>query len=178
MILGKNNLQTVQEWTKSYIELIALYAHTKNSNHLRSHLRDIMALDYSRLGLANKFLGNKSGRVFGVRQVYLPTNLGACKPAFYTFYTSHLRWNSTLRHRFYHTDLVQNAVFHNFAIQIALIKYSKRWKHTWAFNEIVKKIFKIIYTASRLSLLTTAKWMNNYRVTFQHNREFIMFVFI
>ena len=26
---------------------------------------------------------------FCVRQVYLPTNLGACKPTFYTFYTSH-----------------------------------------------------------------------------------------
>ena len=65
MILEKNNLQTVQEWTKSYIELIALYVHPKNSNHLRSHLRAIMALDHSRLGLENK-----SGRIFCVRQVY------------------------------------------------------------------------------------------------------------
>ena len=101
MILDKNNLRTVQERTKSYIELMALYVHAKNSNHLRSHLRAIMAL--------------------------------------------------------YHTDLGQNAVFHNFAIQISLIKYSGRWKHTWAFSEIVKKIFKITYTASRRSLLTTAK---------------------
>ena len=66
----KNDLQTVQEWTKSYIELIALYVHPKNSNHLRSHLRAIMALDHSRLGLENKFLENKSGRIFCVRQVY------------------------------------------------------------------------------------------------------------
>ena len=92
--------------------------HTKNSSHLRSHWRDIMVLDYSRLGPENKFLENKSGRIFCVRQVYLPTNLGACKPTFYTFYTSHLRWNSTLRCCFYHTDLGQNAVFHNFAKQI------------------------------------------------------------
>ena len=70
MILEKNNLQTVQRWTKSYIELIALYVHPKNSNHLRSHLRAIMALDHSRLGLENKFLENKSGRIFCVRQVY------------------------------------------------------------------------------------------------------------
>ena len=70
MILEKNNLQTAQEWTKSYIELIALYVHPKNSNHLRSHLRAIMALDHSRLGLENKFLENKSGRIFCVRQVY------------------------------------------------------------------------------------------------------------
>ena len=58
----------------------------KNSNNLRSHLREIMALDHSRLGLENKFLENNSGRIFCVRQVYLPTNLGACKPTFYTFY--------------------------------------------------------------------------------------------
>ena len=58
----------------------------KNSNNLRSHLRDIMALDHSRLGPENKFLENNLGRIFCVRQVYLPTNLGACKPTFYTFY--------------------------------------------------------------------------------------------
>ena len=65
MILEKNNLQTAQEWTKSYIKLIASYVHPKNSNHLRSHLRAIMALDHSRLGLENK-----SGQIFCVRQVY------------------------------------------------------------------------------------------------------------
>ena len=47
------------------MELIALYVHPKNSNHLRSHLRAIMALDHSRLGLEDK-----SGRIFSVRQVY------------------------------------------------------------------------------------------------------------
>ena len=50
-----------------------------------------MALGYGELGLENKFLENKSGRIFCVWQVYLPTNLGARKPTFYTFYTSHLR---------------------------------------------------------------------------------------
>ena len=56
---------------KSCIESIAVYIHPKNSNHLRSHLRAIMALDHSRLGLENEFLENKSGRIFCVRQVYL-----------------------------------------------------------------------------------------------------------
>ena len=37
-----------------------------------------------------------------------------------------------MRHCFYHTDLGQNAVFHNFEIQIALIQYSGRSKHAWA----------------------------------------------
>ena len=33
---------------------------------------------------------------------------------------------------FYHTDLGQNVVFHNFAIQIALHQYSGRSKHALA----------------------------------------------
>ena len=62
----------ILEWKKkSHIELIAVYIHPKTSNHIRSHLRDIMALDHSRLGLENEFLENKSGRIFCVRLVYL-----------------------------------------------------------------------------------------------------------
>ena len=49
--------------------------------------------------------------------------------------------------------------------------------HAWAFSETVKKISKITHTASRFStILTSAKWMNNYRVTLQHSKEFIMFI--
>ena len=43
-------------------------------------------------------------RSTGVLYKFLPTNLGVCKPTFYTFY---------------HTDLGKNAVFHNFLRQIA-----------------------------------------------------------
>ena len=39
-----------------------------------------------------------------------------------------------MRHCVYHTDLGQNAVFQNFAKQIALIQYSGRSKHAWAFT--------------------------------------------
>ena len=67
MILEKNNLQTAQEWTKSYIELIASYVHPKNSNNLRSHLRAIMALDHRRLIRPGK---KKSGQIFCLWQVY------------------------------------------------------------------------------------------------------------
>ena len=120
----------ILEWKISYIELTAVYIHPKNSNHLRSHLRAKMALDHSRLGLENQFLENKSDRISFLRSTsllnkILPTNPAACKPTFHTFYTSHLRWNSTLRRRFYHTDLRQNALFHNFSRQIALIQYSE-----------------------------------------------------
>ena len=132
----RNNLQTAQEWTKrSYIEFIASYVHLKTGNHLRSHLTAIiMALDHRRLIRPGKKIRPNFLRSTSLLYKILPTNLGACKPTFYTIYTSHLRWNSTMRHCFYHTDLGQNAVFHNFAIQIALIQYSGRSKHAWAFS--------------------------------------------
>ena len=67
--------------------------------------------DHSRLGLENKFLENKSRRIFlrstSLLYKFLPTNLGVFKPTFYNFYTSPLRWNYTI----YHIDLGQNAVF-------------------------------------------------------------------
>ena len=43
-------MQTAQEWTKSYLELIASYICTpQNSNNLRSHLRSIVAFHHRRL---------------------------------------------------------------------------------------------------------------------------------
>ena len=87
-----------------------------------------MALGHGRLGLENCFLENKSGRIFCVRQVYFAKS---CQQSgcvsdllIYTFYTSHLRGNSTMRRCFYHTDLRQTTVFHIFSRQIALIQYS------------------------------------------------------
>ena len=53
-----------------------------------------------------------------------------------------------MRRCFYHTDLVQNAVVHNFSRQIAFIQYSGPSKHAWTFSETVQKISKITYTAS------------------------------
>ena len=60
MILEKINLQTAQELTKSYIQLIASYVHPKTGNNLRSHLKDIMAL-----GKKNQ------AKFFCIRQVYI-----------------------------------------------------------------------------------------------------------
>ena len=104
-------------------------------DHIKSH--NGQALNHRRLIRP----GKKSGRILCVRQVYftvfykiLPTNLGEWKPTFLPFV--HHIWGATvlwLRHCFYHTDLWQNAVFHNFAIQITLIQYSGRSKHAWAF---------------------------------------------
>ena len=94
--------------------------------------------DHSRLGLENKFLENKSRQIFlrstGLLYKFLPTNLGVFKPTFYNFYTPHLRWNSTI----YHTELGQNAVFHNFSRQIALSQYSGRAKPFKNFRKFPK----------------------------------------
>ena len=61
-----------------------------------------------------------------------------------------------MRRCFYHTDLGQYAVFHNFAIEVALIQYSGRSHHVWAFRETVKIISKTTYTTSHFSPLTSA----------------------
>ena len=52
-----------------------------------------------------------------------------------------------MRRCFYHKDLVQNAVVHNFSRQIAFIHYSGPSKHAWTFSETAPKISKITYTA-------------------------------
>ena len=54
-----------------------------------------------------------------------------------------------MRRCFYHTDLGQNAVFHNFAIQIALIQYSERSKHAWAV--LAKQLKKFPKSPIRLA---------------------------
>ena len=68
-----------------------------------------------------------------------------------------------MRRCFYHRDLGQNAVFNNFPIQIALIQYSGRSKHAWAFSETVKKISKITYTNTN-TIITQAYYSRSYQV--------------
>ena len=84
--LGVKHLTSSQEplW------LIALYVNPKNSNHLRSHSGAIMALDDSRLGLEKNSWKTNQTEFFAFDKFALQ-NLEACKPTFYTFYTSHLR---------------------------------------------------------------------------------------
>ena len=79
-----------------HIELIASYVHPKTGNHLRSHLKAIMALDHRRLIITRKKIRPNFLRLTSLLCKILPTNLGACKPTFYTTYTSHRRWNSTI----------------------------------------------------------------------------------
>ena len=105
--------------------------------------RGLVALDNSRLGLENNsnyWETNQANFLLSTSLLYkiLPTNLGVCKPTFYTFYTSHLRWNSTI----YHTDLVQNAVFHKFSRQIALSQYTFRTIYPVLLAKPFKKFLK------------------------------------
>ena len=162
--------------------MIASYVHQKNSNHLRSHLRTVMALDHSRLGLENEFLENKSGLTFCVRQVYLTKS---CQQIW-------VRVNQhfiLLIHHIWGETVIWGAVFiiHTsekmqyftvFRDKLHPFNIQNRTKHAWAFSETVQKISKITYTASRFSLLTSAKFsVNIKRVTFQHNKEFLMVIF-
>ena len=173
----------ILEWKKkSYIELIAVYIHPKNSNHLRSHLRAIMALDHSRLGLENKFLENKSGRIFCVRQVYLTKS---CQQLWervnqhFILFIHHI-WGETVI--WGAVFIIQTSdkmqYFTIFQDKLYSFNIQNRMKHAWAFSKTVQKISKITYTASRFSLLTSAKFsVNIKRVTLQHNEEFIVFIF-
>ena len=124
--------------------------HPKNSNHI---------------GPGKQILGKQIRPKFSLSTSLLYkillTNAGVCKPPFCTFYISHLRWNSTV----YHTDLAQNAVFHNFLRQI-LHSVNIQDGQLWAFSETVQKISKITYTASQFSLSMSAKFaVNINRVT-------------
>ena len=97
----------------------------ENTNHPRSHSRAIRALDYSRLRLENKFSHGKQIRPSFLRSTsllykILPTNF-----IYFLYITSEVKEYS-MRHCIYHTDLGQNAVFHNFSRQIAPSQYSGR----------------------------------------------------
>ena len=61
-----------------------------------------------------------------------------------------------MRHSIYHTDLGQNAVFPIFQDKLHSVNIQD--DQSWAFNETFQKISKITYTASRFSLLTSAKF--------------------
>ena len=130
-------------------------------------LRAIMALDHSRLGL-----DNKSGRIFwrSTSLIYkiLPTSLGTCKPTFYPFHASHLRWNSTMRRCFYHTDLGQNAIlqykFHSFNIED---DRSKR-------GLLAKPLKK--FPKSPIWLAGSHFWLAPYAYTLQHNKFCLFFI--
>ena len=128
----------------------------KNRNHLRSHSGTIMALDHSRLGLENK-----SGRIFCFRQVYFTKScqqIWGCVNQPFILFIRHI-WGETVLFIIQTTDRMQ--YFTIFQDKLHLVNI-----------QTVQQISKITYTASRLSLLTNAKFtVNINRVTLQYNRE-------
>ena len=142
-----------------------------------------MALDHSRLGLENKFLENKSGRIFCVRQVYFTKSCqqvwGRVNQPFILFI--HHIWGETVLFIIQTSDRMQYFTIFQDKLHSVNIQ-DDQW---WAISETVQKISNITYTASRFSLLTNLQcelWssvqMNIDRVTLQHNKEFIMLIFL
>ena len=100
----------------------------------------------------------------------LPTNLGCVNQPFKLFI--HHIWGETVLFIIQTSDRMQYFTL-----------FQDKWHsvniqddQSWAFSETVQKISKITYTASRFSLLTSAKFAVNINgVTLQHNKEFILF---
>ena len=135
---------------------------------LRSHLRAMMALDHSRQGVENKFLENKSGRIFCVRQVYkfLPINLYMCVQTnlFFFIYTKSEEkeyydggavFIIQTSYKMQYFTIFQDKL-HSFNIQ------NHRGTRGLLISETVQKISKITYTASRFLLLTSAKFAKKF----------------
>ena len=133
-----------------YIELVAFYVHPKNSNHLQYHIqelvfsRTIMALDHSRLGLENKFLENKSGRILCVRQVFFTNSCHKSGSVYQPFILSiHHICGETVPF----TIQTSNRMRYFTIFQNKLHSVNIRDDQSWAFGETVQKISKITHTA-------------------------------
>ena len=135
------------------LELMALYVHPKNStgNHLRSHLRAIMALDHSRLGVnTNSWKTNQAEFLRSISLQNLANKSGCVQThlLYFLFITSEVKEYYEALFLSYRPQTI-GSQFHNFSRQIAFIQYSRPSKHAWAFSETVQKISKITYTSSR-----------------------------
>ena len=128
--------------------------HSKNSNHLPSNSRAIRVLDHSRLDLEKK-----SGLIFCFRQVHFTKScqqIWGCVNQPFILFIHHI-WGETVLFIIQTLDRMQcftlfQEKFHSVNIQE---------DQSWAFSENVQKISKITYTASRFSLLTSAKFAVN-----------------
>ena len=92
--------------------------YTQKIANIFDHLQD-----HSRLGLESKFLETNHAEFFCVRQVYFTNScqqIWGCLNQPFIIFIHHIWGETTV----YHTDLGQNAVFHNFSRQIALSQYS------------------------------------------------------
>ena len=146
-------MQTAQDWTKSYIQLIVSYVHPKNSNHLRSHLRAIMALDHRRLirpGERPSFL-----RSTNLLYKILPTILVRVNQPFIPF-IHHICGQTVLWGIVFTIQTSYRMQF------FTILEYKL---HSFNIQDdrstrglLAKKVQKLTYTASRFSLLKCELW--------------------
>ena len=115
-----------------------------------------MALDHCRLIRPGKKFRPNFLPSTSLLYKIVPTNLGVSKPTFYTFYTSHLRWKSTMRRCIYHSDLGKMQYFTIFQDKLHSVNIQD--DQSWAFSQTVQNISKITYTVNRFSLLTSSKF--------------------
>ena len=124
-----------------------MYVHPKNRKHLLSHSVAVVALDHSRLGLENKFLENKSGRIFlrstGLLYKFLPTNLRVQTNLLYFLYIT--------------SEVKQYFLSYRPRTEYGISQFFNVLDdQSWAFSETVQKISKITHTAGRFSFLVRA----------------------
>ena len=110
-----------------------------------------MALNHSRLGLENK-----SGPIFCFRQAYFTKSCqqiwGSVNQPFILFI--HHIGGETVLCIIQTSDRMQYFTI----LQDKLHSVNIQDNQSWAFSETVQKIYKITHTASRFSLLTSAKF--------------------
>ena len=134
--------------------MIALYVHPKNSIAM-------MALDHSRLRLKNKFLENKSGRIFCVRQVYFSE---CCQQVWkrvsqpFILFIHHI-WIETVPWGAVFIIQTSDRMQYFTILQYTLHSFNIQDDRSTRglLEKPLKKNSKITYTASRFSLLTSAK---------------------
>ena len=151
--------------------------YTQKITNIFDHIQD-----HSRLGLENKFLENKSRRIFlrstGLLYKFLPTNLGCLNQPFIIFI--HHIWGETVLFIIQTSDRMRYVTI----FQDKLHSVNIQDDQSWALSETVQRISKITHTASLFSLqkcelsVWSSVWMNFNRVTLQHNSEFIIICFV
>ena len=128
----------------------------------------------------NKFLENKSGRIFCVRQVYkfLQINLGAWKPIFYFFI-----YTTSEEKEYYEALIIQTSYkmeyFTIFQDKLHSFNYSGPSKHAWAFNwwNHSKNVQNHLHIQPVLTLDKRQICEEIWRVTLQRDKEFIASIF-
>ena len=181
MILEKNNLQTTQDWTKSYIELIASYVHQKTGNHLRSHLRAITALDHRKLIKPGKKI---RPNFFCVRQVYFTKSCQQIwvrvNQPFISFI--HHIWGETVLWGTVFIIQTSDRMQYFTVLQYKLhsLNIQDDRSTLGLLAKPLKNFQNHLYAQPFLSFAVRAVasvWKNINRVKIQHNKEFIMFIF-